>query len=99
VETMETLKVGDKATVDTFGGLLACKVLAIRSSTAFEHGAVAPSTSVTVRVMLTGRSAERHGFVRGEAFDIASIHVMPRTCVARRKYCTRIHPYMVEVPR
>lgn len=96
---METLHTGDKAYVDTFGGLLACKVLSITANTAFATGRVEPNSNVRVDVVLTGPSGklEQIGYHHGEVIKTWSTNVVPRKAISRRKYSTKIRPYLVAV--
>lgn len=92
---METLRVGDKAYLDTLHGLVACKVLDIRANTAFLTGPVIPSSNVSVKVQITGKNAI---YQKGEIFSTWAIHTVPRKAIARHKYDTRIRSYLVDVP-
>lgn len=85
---METLKTGDKAYIDSFAGLIACIVTRVTG----HAGIASTSQRITVRVSRTGR-----GYRRNERVTCTGLDVVPRACVKRRKYGTRIAAHTVQV--
>jgi hypothetical protein len=85
---METLTSGAKAYLDSFTGLIPCKVLSIvGNSTPF-----ASSTHcVTVEITGNGRA-----YKKGQQETTNSIRVIPRKAIRRRKYSTTIRLYKVQ---
>lgn len=84
---METLKVGDYAYLDSFAGLVPCKVYIIDGPSGMA------STLQTITVRLT---ANRRAYKRGEWIKENGLHVVPRVSVRFRKYSAHIVPYQVE---
>lgn len=91
---MATLTKGSKVYIDGFGGLIAGIVVEMvpRSETTI-LGCRGACSGATVKVTApTGR-----GYVRGEFVTRPVSMVVPRECVRRRKYGTRILPYTTVV--
>ena len=85
---METLTKGTKVYIDGFAGLIAGVVVDMLSRHTSDVGIKYP-TSASVRVTSkTGR-----GYVRNEIVTRPISMVVPRQCVRRRKYGTKILPY------
>jgi hypothetical protein len=84
---METLKSGSPAYVDTFSGMIPCRVLTIsgRSGVA--------SSDQDVEVVLT---ASRGPYRKGETLKWRGYRVVPRKAVRFHKYGTKIRAYMVQ---
>jgi hypothetical protein len=76
-----TLKAGCKAYVDSFAGLIPCKVLSVHNKW-------------EVSVKLTGT---RGAYKRRETITENSLHVVPRAAVHVRNGQYRIRPYSTEV--
>jgi hypothetical protein len=88
---MATLQKGSKVYIDGFAGLIAGVVVDMLCQ--HDSGIVKYHTSASVKVTAkTGR-----GYVRGEVVARPVSMVVPRECVRRRKYSTRILPYNVLV--
>jgi hypothetical protein len=88
---MVTLQKGSKVYIDGFAGLIAGIVVDMLCQ---DHsGIVKYPTSASVKV--TARSGR--GYYRGEIVTRPVSMVVPRECVRRRKYSTRILPYSVLV--
>lgn len=86
-----TLSKGSKVYIDGFSGLIAGVVVDMLSQ---DHsGLVKYPTSASVKV--TARSGR--GYYRGETVTRPVSMVVPRECVRRRKYGTRILSYSVLV--
>ena len=84
---MITLTKGTKVYIDGFGGLIAGVCLEMLSQ---DHsGIVKYPTSASVKV--TSRTGR--GYVRGEIVTRPVSMVVPRECVRRRKYGTKILSY------
>lgn len=87
---MPTLAKGSKVYIDGFAGLIAGFVVEMVSQGEGQTGRYSgASVKVTSR---TGR-----GYVRGEIVVRPVSMVVPRECVRRRKYSTKILPYSVLV--
>jgi hypothetical protein len=78
-----TLKRGILAYLDSFAGLIPCKVIDV-----WRLRGIAEA-----RVKLT---ASRGPYKRGEILIDTVLHVIPRPCVSRRKYSSAILPYHVQ---
>ena len=92
---METLTTGSLAYIDTLtDGLVPCRVTAIRSRTAFDHGTTRPSSDVVVDAIITKRTRL---FDPGERVSYSSVWVFPRKAVSFRKLGTRIRAYNVAI--
>ncbi len=84
------LRSGARAYVDSFFGLIPCKVLAIRGDSGIS------SSSQDVDVLLT---ANRGAYKRGERLTWRGLNVVPREAVRFRKHGVRIRQYFVRVDR
>lgn len=83
---MPALVTDCKAYLDTFAGLIRCKVIEV-------HGqANNPTSSVKVEVELL---ENRGAYVKGERLQRSSLWVVPEKAVRRRKYSTTIGHYTV----
>ncbi len=87
VHTKQTLKTGDLAYLDTFAGMLPCRVLSV-------VGQSGPCGSMQqVRVRLT----TNHGpYKRGEVLSEWGLRVVPRRAIRGSRYDPRILPYDVQ---
>ena len=88
---MLTLKAGDKAYLDSFIGLIACRVVSIEGTSGIA------STAQRIKVAVTGKKAERYGYRQGEIVERSGLSILPRGAAKFRKYGTAIVPYHVEV--
>lgn len=86
---MVTLTKGSKVYIDGFAGLIAGVVVSMNSQYTSEVGITSASVKVTAR---SGR-----GYYKGEVVVRPVTMVVPRECVRRRKYETRILPYQAIV--
>jgi hypothetical protein len=84
---MATLRVGDVAKFDAFGGLLPCKVLSLSGSAPYA------TSAVKARIRIT---RDIRGYKRGAEIDTSSLHVVPLGAIHRRKYCFTIGHYSIE---
>lgn len=80
---LPTLRVGELAFLDSFAGLVPCRVLAIGD---------ASEALRSVRVKVT---ATRGAYRRGEEVESNVLNVCPREAVRRRKHGAVILPYLV----
>ena len=83
-----TLKTGDLAYLDTFAGLVPCKVVSMTG----ENGR--PSSSQTIVVRLT---ASKGAYKRGETIESNGLHVVARGAVYVSSGMFRIRPFVMEV--
>ncbi|MGQ0595867.1 hypothetical protein [Aquabacterium sp.] len=84
----QTLKVGDLAYVDTFAGLLPCKVTSITGTS----GPAGSDQEVTACL-----TADCGAYKRGELMTRWGLSVVPRKSIRGRGQ--RVLPYDVEVPK
>ena len=82
------LKSGSLAYVDTFSGMIPCKVLGIRGISGIA------SSEQDVDVILT---ATRGAYKKGERLTWRGHKVVPRRAARFRKYGTRILQYHVQI--
>ena len=85
---METLTVGCKAYVDTFDGLIPCKVEAISG----HSGTASSAHTITVRL-----TATRKAWRKGEVIQRSALSIVPRKAVHIRSGQYRIWAYSVTV--
>jgi len=90
---MATLRKGSKVYIDCSAGLIAGVVVEMVSQHSSEYTGIQYPTSASVRVT----SPSRRGYVRGEIVTRPVSRVVPRECIRRRKYSTRIMRYDVLV--
>ena len=84
---MTTLTKGTKVYIDGFAGLIAGVVVDMLSQ--YDSGLVKYPTSASVKVT----AKPGRGYYRGEIVTRPVSMVVPRQCVRRRKYGTKILPY------
>jgi hypothetical protein len=83
-----TLKTGELAYLDTFAGLVPCKVVKMEGASGF------PSSSQTVVVKLT---TSKGAYRRGEIIESNGLHVVARGAVYVRGGQFRIKAFVMEV--
>ena len=82
------LKVGSKAFLDSFAGLVPCKVISIVNR---------PPNNSTAIVEIT---ASRGAYKLGKLEEVSISRAVPREAVFQRKGCMpRIRPYTVDYPK
>ena len=86
MSTMQTLTIGSLAYLDSFAGLVPCKVTAITGRSGFA------SSAQSVTLLLT---ANRGAYRKGESIETNGLHAVPRKAV-HGKYGDRIRVYQVE---
>ena len=79
-EKMKKFGVGTKAYIDSFNGLVPCKVVGINVIKPYMNELRKYGTAVTVKVTRTG-----HGYKAGELVEFSGDRVPPRECVRRRR--------------
>jgi len=72
------------AYIDSFAGLIACKVISIEES---------PNRVRYVKVKITSRRHESIGYKCGSIHEFTSRIIVPRDKILQRKYKTMILPY------
>lgn len=83
------LKAGCLAYLDSFAGLVPCKVVRVYESS---------DLYVTRELADVQFTATRGAYKRGKLYPRAStLHVVPRECIRRSRYKCSILPYDVEV--
>jgi hypothetical protein len=86
VYQVPALKTGNLAYLDTFAGLIPCKVLAIDGPS----GPVSLTQRVAVRI-----TSPRRGYAKGDIVIESALHVVPRPAVHFRNDNARIGFYHV----
>lgn len=81
--TPNTLRAGSTAFLDTFSGLVPCRVLTIQGD---------PRPEAKVLVTRTIKA-----YRKGEQVTMDTAHVIPSGALGRRGYATTILPYNIEV--
>lgn len=83
---VDVLAAGSLAYLDTYAGLLPCKILAVSRDSFY------PSSNVAVTVRLTSNTSGQYGpiYRRGEIMLESSLHVVHRKHVHRHKYSTTL---------
>lgn len=84
---IKPLRSGDLAYVDSFAGLIPCKVISITGNS----GRCGSDQSVTVKL-----TANRGAYKRGQTLVEWGWHIIPRYAVMKNGYQFRILPYDVE---
>lgn len=90
------LRVGDLAYLDTFSGLVPCKVREFTDLRRVSRETrVIPATSaVNVIVRVT---ADRPGYRRGEFVESSSLWTPPRAAIRRMKYQTKVRSFWIDL--
>lgn len=86
-----TLKAGIAAYLDTFSGLVPCKVLRVFSTSRLPLHPI-PTTEAEVEVTRTVK-----GYKLGEKITFSTRYTIPKGSIVTRGYHRRILPYNVEV--
>ncbi len=94
---LPVLKAGCNAYLDTFAGLVPCKVLEVRAPVDrpehfdLGHGFASVTTTTLVRV-----ARDQGPYKKGEHVSSNALHTVPVRAIGKRKYQTTIGAYHVE---